>query len=187
VKKLNISEVAKDLRTIASLWPMLAPGCVKAAILIESQQKELVFHNHRCEASHNEGRLGMPHGDCKCEICKPFYAQLESQQKEIDCLETAFEHKCEELEMVRDGAFVDALKEIEELRKTIPDSSIRAALEAKDMEIAELKSKYMELIFAVARKFPNESRHQTALRYIEETESRCESTDAAMQETKLKQ
>lgn len=33
---------------------------------------------------------------------------------------------------------------------------------------------YSELIMAVARKFPGETRHQTALRYIREAESRSE-------------
>lgn len=31
---------------------------------------------------------------------------------------------------------------------------------------------YNELLYAVSRKFPNESRHETALRYILETEDR---------------
>lgn len=34
---------------------------------------------------------------------------------------------------------------------------------------------YHELLYAVARKFPGESRHETALRYIRDTEERvCE-------------
>lgn len=32
---------------------------------------------------------------------------------------------------------------------------------------------YMELLMAVSRKFPGETRHQTALRYIRETEQRA--------------
>jgi hypothetical protein len=34
----------------------------------------------------------------------------------------------------------------------------------------EIAEKYNELLFAVARNFPNETRHQTALRYINEAE-----------------
>lgn len=34
-------------------------------------------------------------------------------------------------------------------------------------------SKYSQLIMAVERKFPGESRHQTALRYIRKTEERA--------------
>jgi len=34
----------------------------------------------------------------------------------------------------------------------------------------ELASLYSELLYAVEKKFPNETRHQTALRYIRERE-----------------
>ena len=34
----------------------------------------------------------------------------------------------------------------------------------------EIYNKYMELLYAVERKFPNETRHETALRYIQEAE-----------------
>lgn len=37
-------------------------------------------------------------------------------------------------------------------------------------KIADLEEKYNELIMAVAKKFTNETRHQTALRYIQEAE-----------------
>lgn len=39
--------------------------------------------------------------------------------------------------------------------------------------VSELKTKYNELIMAVARKHPNETRHQTALRYIKNAESKA--------------
>ncbi len=39
-----------------------------------------------------------------------------------------------------------------------------------EKEYFTLLDKYNELIYAVARKFDNESRHQTALRYIRATE-----------------
>ena len=37
-------------------------------------------------------------------------------------------------------------------------------------KITDLEEKYNELIYAVVRKFPDETRHQTALRYIKEVE-----------------
>lgn len=37
----------------------------------------------------------------------------------------------------------------------------------------EVSLKYNELLYAVARKFPGESRHETALRYIREAEQRA--------------
>ena len=39
----------------------------------------------------------------------------------------------------------------------------------------EIFQLYSELIYAVERKFPNETRHETALRYIREAENKvCE-------------
>jgi hypothetical protein len=37
--------------------------------------------------------------------------------------------------------------------------------------LAEAERQYMELIYAVGRKFPGETRHQTALRYIQQAET----------------
>ncbi len=45
----------------------------------------------------------------------------------------------------------------------------RDALQAR---VAELEEQYGELIFAVATKYPDETRHQTALRYIQQAENR---------------
>ena len=41
--------------------------------------------------------------------------------------------------------------------------------------------KYLELLYAVSRKFPNETRHETALRYIREAEQRA--TDGVAKES----
>lgn len=42
--------------------------------------------------------------------------------------------------------------------------------------VRELEAKYNELIMAVASKYPNETRHQTALRYINDAEVKAEQT-----------
>jgi hypothetical protein len=39
--------------------------------------------------------------------------------------------------------------------------------------VRDSESKYQELIYAVATKFPDETRHETALRYIMNAESHC--------------
>ena len=44
-------------------------------------------------------------------------------------------------------------------------------LREKDAEIARLNAEYNKLIMAVARKYPGETRHETALRYIHEAET----------------
>lgn len=43
-----------------------------------------------------------------------------------------------------------------------------------------VNAKYNELLFAVERKFPNETRHETALRYILEAESKENQTECAV-------
>lgn len=48
----------------------------------------------------------------------------------------------------------------------------RAELKSKIAKLEAVKEKYYELIYGVATVFPNESRHQTALRYIQEQENR---------------
>ena len=40
-------------------------------------------------------------------------------------------------------------------------------------ELLTILTKYQELIYAVARKWPGESRHETALRYIRQSEVLC--------------
>ena len=37
-------------------------------------------------------------------------------------------------------------------------------------ELERVKALYHELLYGVAKKFPNETRHQTALRYIQQAE-----------------
>jgi len=53
-------------------------------------------------------------------------------------------------------------------------------------EIERLREAYNELIMAVARKFPDETRHQTALRYIQTAEQRAygSGTQQALEEKK---
>lgn len=55
----------------------------------------------------------------------------------------------------------------------------REANEGYDKALMELRRQYDELLMAVARKFPNETRHQTALRYIQEAEKRADSTSTS--------
>ena len=48
-----------------------------------------------------------------------------------------------------------------------------AAIEALATPKADVDHSYGQLLYAVARKFPGESRHETALRYIREAEARA--------------
>ena len=62
-----------------------------------------------------------------------------------------------------------ALCEIERLREVIKNAPARGVEE----DFFRLYKKYRQLIYAVARVFPNETRHETALRYIREAETRA--------------
>ncbi len=50
--------------------------------------------------------------------------------------------------------------------------SLERDLTQAKAELAAVRAEYSELLYAVVKKWPGESRHQTALRYINECESR---------------
>ena len=50
--------------------------------------------------------------------------------------------------------------------------------QAPPAAVPETEAKYAELLYAVESKWPGESRHETALRYIREREAGTVSTDA---------
>lgn len=53
---------------------------------------------------------------------------------------------------------------------------VESRIEQLERELAEAKRNYMDLIMSVGKAYPNETRHETALRYIRECET--PSTDA---------
>ncbi|HUT60669.1 MAG TPA: hypothetical protein VNA25_22720 [Phycisphaerae bacterium] len=62
------------------------------------------------------------------------------------------------------------------------ESAIVAALRSRPVEPEPVAAKYHELLYAVASKFPDESRHETALRYIRNAErgpDQCEAKSSA--------
>lgn len=62
------------------------------------------------------------------------------------------------------------LQSQQEFRAERIQLAICRATEALQKENEQLRKQYNELLYAVIRKFPNETRHETALRYINETE-----------------
>lgn len=54
-----------------------------------------------------------------------------------------------------------------------PSGTIWEHAKALQKERDELSKQYHELLYAVARKHEGETRHQTALRYIQQTEANC--------------
>jgi len=80
-------------------------------------------------------------------------AVLATIRAQIDRAPTSGPVTMEHIEMI--GAWIQAIGE-----------------EGKNLErqLAEVSERYNELLYAVAQKFPGESRHETALRYIREAE-----------------
>lgn len=54
-----------------------------------------------------------------------------------------------------------------------PVDEVDQVISTLTKENERLREKYNELLFSVESKFPNETRHQTALRYIQQAERRC--------------
>ena len=51
------------------------------------------------------------------------------------------------------------------------------------IECENWKRSYLELIYAVQTKYPNETRHETALKYIREREMQTSGTGAALNQS----
>lgn len=68
-------------------------------------------------------------------------------------------------------------KEIDELKANRAETLVRQG-DSQPMLRTDIEEKYNELIMAVAKKFTNETRHETALRYIKEAESFNDNTCA---------
>lgn len=68
--------------------------------------------------------------------------------------------------------FVQALKAGDFVKQVLQGGSAQSFVYLPFREATELREKYYELIYAVMRKFPDETRHQTALRYINEAETK---------------
>jgi len=80
------------------------------------------------------------------EVCNRAAAKIDDQQAEIENYKRG----------------VDILKTTQAENKALRE------------RMAELKKKYNELIYAVATKYPDKSRHETALYYIQQAEN-CDS------------
>jgi hypothetical protein len=67
----------------------------------------------------------------------------------------------------------------DELRAQLAEAQAKTKWIEEEMKLTlhELHEKYYELVYCVASKFPNESRHETALRYIRNAEAYSGSVD----------
>lgn len=79
--------------------------------------------------------------------------------------------------------FVISDERIEEIRRLVMgDINQQRHASAQQSRIRELESKYNELLMAVQTKHPEETRHQTALRYIEQQEAACHGPSQAKEQ-----
>lgn len=74
---------------------------------------------------------------------------------------------------------VPAMWEVKEWNNEKIKAVVKCAFDAGRGTLSE---KYFELLYAVAQKFPDETRHQTALRYIQQAESRSNQPEASQVE-----
>jgi len=76
---------------------------------------------------------------------------------------------------------IEALRERLARRGTSEPELRRAALTIEELghQLEEVLLKYNQLLYAVASKYPGETRHETALRYIQEREyGKCDRAEA---------
>lgn len=110
---------------------------------------------------------------------------IKAQQKELEkanslaaSMSKLHDDECKENQGLKD--------EIEELKKTIPNSFIRSALEAKDMEVGELRRTILLMKPYVKGQHSWSCRNSTREICTCEWEDLNKAIDAAMQETKPK-
>lgn len=94
----------------------------------------------------------------------------------LDILRSFAESRSPDDSVIRDGITYGTAREL-----TDELSRLRAENAALKAALAEAQKKYHELLFEVSHKFPNESRHETALRYIRQAEHQSCNTSQANQ------
>ena len=88
------------------------------------------------------------------------------------------DHLIELVQSADEGGLMKSILEATEPKEKAKLAPQSQGLSDWSPEFRSLSERYDELIMAVCRKHPNETRHQTALRYIQETESREVAGDA---------
>lgn len=77
----------------------------------------------------------------------------------------------------------DALELADILRNKIPSLDCLELAAEELLRLHGISKKYHELLYAVHEAFPDESRHQTALRYITQTERLSMMCESAKEQT----
>ena len=111
------------------------------------------------------------------QAIKFWYLEKPKLERDLSASQSALAEKEREVEELRqhepDLIFHDAMHELGARDgESFHDLAYRKAeeLEAAEARAGEAEKNYSELIMAVSNKWPNESRHETALRYIKRME-----------------
>jgi len=124
---------------------------------------------------------GMLHRDI-IESADELRRELATAQKREACLEVMLDraNKESELLQIRAREAETRIVELESMnrnqeaqitgRHQYVGQDYQYRLDRANERIAELERKYHELLFSVGNKYPHETRHETALRYIKQAE-----------------
>ncbi len=105
--------------------------------------------------------------DCAAQ-CRMMLSRLSRRDKRVKELESKECPHCS----ATDCNCVNGLwEQVRGLEEGVTMYQVRAT--KAEQRVEELSVRYNELIMAVGKVYPDESRHETALRYIVEAENRC--------------
>ena len=79
----------------------------------------------------------------------------------------------ERLQAVLTRCYPAAVHQRAAIAAVLEETPAQALREVQREPMGDIKSKYFELLYAVATKFPGETRHETALRYIQQAENKA--------------
>jgi hypothetical protein len=98
------------------------------------------------------------------------------QQVNCECGETTmgFNYRCTNCGKFRGKTLQDILIDLEKIKESINEY---IKYDQPNETKTKYEEKYNELLYAVGTKYPNETRHETALRYIKEAEQHDMSAD----------
>ena len=167
--------------TLAMLDTLRSQAGILAVAAVESMADK-AFHVLSSQAAENEDlRKTLRKREKEIEVRK---ANLNFCP---DCRDKVSNEPCQRCEVQRQAAEIAKLRGEHIL---IGDMCVQCgypnpALTAMRAEIAELKALHWELLYPVSMKYPDESRHETALRYIKEAEARHHEAGEAQAESEF--
>jgi hypothetical protein len=136
---------------------------------LEADYQKIVTEVLKCDpipASQRSDDQLEPPWEVIARIRQQLAAEREGQQQEKQNLVRKY------------SDIIAAEREKRENAETWAKALCQEQLECEQQLAATERERYQELLYAVERKWPNETRHQTALRYIQEAERHDDATDS---------